>query len=68
MANYRKKRRRGGIKGCCGMCCLATTDGRRNGRKMTKQERISVLTYEEEIEALDDPLSPKSYPRRGSLG
>jgi len=37
--NYKRRhRRKGGIKGCCGMCMLQTTDGRRNGRIPTPQE------------------------------
>ena len=37
MANF-KNRKPKSFKGCCGMCCLRTTDGRRNGRQRTLQE------------------------------
>lgn len=47
MHHKRRKRRRGGIKGCCGMCMLRKTDGRRNGRLLTWQEKSNVLKLEE---------------------
>jgi hypothetical protein len=51
MAHYKKrKRRRGGIKGCCWMCSLRTTDGRRNGRLRTKQELSAPTAKEFEAE------------------
>lgn len=37
MSNF-KNRKPKSYKGCCGMCCLRTTDGRRNGRLRTLQE------------------------------
>jgi hypothetical protein len=50
MAHYkRRRRRRGGIKGCCGMCMLRTTDGRRSGRLLTPQEQLHWLTLQEEL-------------------
>lgn len=51
MAHYkRRKRRKGGIKGCCGMCMLQTTDGRRNGRVLTWQEKRAVLDAKDMLE------------------
>jgi hypothetical protein len=50
MAHYkRRRRRRAGIKGCCGMCMLRKTDGRRNGRLLTRQELAQRLKLEEEL-------------------
>jgi len=48
MAHHkRRRRRRAGIKGHCGMCMLRTTDGRRNGRLLTKQEKANRLKLKE---------------------
>lgn len=48
MHHKKKKRRRGGIKGCCGMCALATRDGGlRNKRIPTMQERRAALAAHE---------------------
>lgn len=48
MAHHkRRKRRRAGIKGHCGMCMLRKTDGRRNGRLLTWQEKSNDLKFEE---------------------
>lgn len=53
MAHHkRRKRRRGGIKGCCGMCMLRKTDGTRNGRLLTPQEKAQILKLKE---GLSDP-------------
>lgn len=49
--NY-KNRRPKRFKGHCGMCCLATTDGRRNGRRLTKKERASKLAEREQLREL----------------
>lgn len=48
MHHKRRKRRRAGIKGHCGMCMLRKTDGRRNGRVPTKQETASELSLREQ--------------------
>jgi len=37
MANY-KNRKPKSFKGCCWMCALRRTDGRRNHRVLTRQE------------------------------
>jgi hypothetical protein len=59
MAHYkRRRRRRGGIKGCCGMCMLRKTDGRRNGRLPTRQEIAQRLKLEEEL--LEEELSERA--------
>jgi hypothetical protein len=69
MAHHkRRKRRKGGIKGCCGLCCLATTDGRRNGRKLTLQERSSVLSHKEALVDVRESLPRKDPPLRGPFG
>jgi hypothetical protein len=53
MAHHkRRKRRKGGIKGCCGMCMLRKTDGRRNGRLLTKQEVIINFSLKEQCAEL----------------
>jgi len=53
MAHFkRRKRRKGGIKGHCGMCCLVDTDGRRNGRRLTWQEKRHKLSYAEALQEL----------------
>jgi len=46
----RRKRRKGGIKGCCGLCMLRKTDGRRNGRLLTWQERRSRISEREQLD------------------
>lgn len=48
----RRKRRRAGIKGCCGMCMLRKTDGRRNGRLLTRQEKAHLLKFEEDLKGV----------------
>lgn len=55
----RRRRKRGGHKGCCGMCCLRTTDGRRNGRRMTLQEQASVFDMLQQIEDLELVCRPR---------
>lgn len=53
MANFKRRhRRRAGIKGCCGMCMLRKTDGRRNHRRLTQQELASECSEREQIEGL----------------
>ena len=47
MAHY-KNRRPKTFKGHCGMCTLQTTDGRRNGRIRTKQEKLAALSEKEQ--------------------
>lgn len=50
MAWYkRRRRRRGGIKGHCWLCSLATTNGTRNGRLLTKQEKVAKLKEAEQL-------------------
>lgn len=50
MAHYKKrKRRKNGIKGCCILCSLRSTDGRRNGRKLKKQEVQAVMNTEDHL-------------------
>ena len=50
MANFKRRhRRRAGIKGCCGMCMLQTTDGIRNHRKLTLGELADIHTEREQI-------------------
>ena len=56
MAHFKRRhRRRGGIKGCCGMCMLQKTDGRRNGRLLTLQEKRAARS---EREWKEDPSIP----------
>jgi hypothetical protein len=50
----KRRRRRAGIKGCCTMCSYRSTDGRRNGRVLTKQELAAELSYQEQLEEVDD--------------
>ena len=51
MAHHkRRQRRRGDIKGCCGLCMLRKTDGTRNGRRITLQEHSNLLTLAEGLE------------------
>lgn len=53
MANFKRRhRRRAGIKGCCGMCMLRKTDGRRNHRLLTQQELASNCSEREQVEDL----------------
>lgn len=47
VANF-KNRRPKPYKGCCGMCCLQTTDGRRNHRVPTMQERRATVSEREQ--------------------
>ena len=49
MANW-KNRRPKAFKGHCGMCTLRRTDGRRNGRRLTVQERRAQLSEREQRE------------------
>jgi hypothetical protein len=49
MHHKRRKRRRAGIKGCCGMCMLRKTDGRRCHRLLTPQERRAVDSEREQM-------------------
>lgn len=54
MANFkRRKRRRGGIKGCCGLCMLRKTNGLRNGRKKTIKEKIFEISMYEQIDKIE---------------
>ena len=48
MANYKNKKPKSYV-GCCGMCCLRKTDGRRNGRLLTRQERQAEDSYREQL-------------------
>lgn len=49
MHHKRRKRRRGGIKGHCGMCALLTRrGGLRNQRRPTLQERRAALGEREQ--------------------
>jgi hypothetical protein len=51
MAHYKRRRRRkGGIKGHCHMCSLRTTNGTRNGRLLTQQEKSHRLKLQESDE------------------
>jgi hypothetical protein len=53
MAHYkRRKRRKGGMKGCCGLCMLRKTDGRRNGRILTVQEKKAVLSTRDMLDEI----------------
>ncbi len=47
---HHKRRKRKAFKGCCGMCSLRTTDGRRNGRIRTKQEKIAAIREREQAQ------------------
>lgn len=53
MGNY-KNRRPKPHKGHCGMCALLTTDGRRNGRRRTLQERRADVSHREQLVELSD--------------
>lgn len=59
MHHKRRKRRRAGIKGCCGMCMLRKTDGRRNHRILTFQEKRSTLDMKEMV--ADEPDQGKTH-------
>ena len=59
MHHKKRRRKRGGHKGCCGMCSLRTTDGRRNGRVMTLQEQESLFDMMQEIESVDLIFRPR---------
>ena len=59
MHHKRRRRKRGGHTGCCGMCSLRTTDGRRNGRVMTPQEILSVHDMMEQVQGLDLVCHPR---------
>jgi len=60
MHHKRRRRKKGGHKGHCGMCSLRTTDGRRNGRVMTRSEQEFVISMLEQL----DGVSVESRPRR----
>lgn len=47
MANYKNNKPKS-YKGCCGLCCLNDTDGRRNGRRHTIQEERFYMNADEE--------------------
>jgi hypothetical protein len=47
MANY-KNRKPKPYKGCCGMCALRYSNGRRCGRKLTMAERRARLDEREQ--------------------
>jgi hypothetical protein len=47
MANYKNNKPKS-YKGCCGLCCLYDTDGRRNGRRHTIQEERFYMNADEE--------------------
>lgn len=46
---HHKNRKPKSYKGCCGMCCLRTTDGRRNGRLLSRQERRAEDSFREQL-------------------
>jgi hypothetical protein len=53
MAHHkRRRRRRAGIKGCCGMCMLRKTDGVRNHRTLTLPEVAIRYSEREQLEDL----------------
>lgn len=69
MAHY-KNRKPKSFKGCCGMCCLQRTDGRRNHRLLTRQELQADIAesnweteHEEEV-SCDSPQNtiPSTLP------
>jgi len=60
MANFKRNhRRRAGIKGCCGMCMLQTTDGIRNHRKLTIKELAELHTEREQVADYFDQYDPQ---------
>lgn len=64
MAHHkRRRRRRAGILGCCGMCMLRKTDGRRNSRLLTLQDKISLLKLMEGVNELGDQTSERDRSR-----
>lgn len=52
MHHKRRRRKKGGIKGHCHMCSLATTDGRRNGRTLTVQEQAAKVSEREQVKTV----------------
>ncbi len=57
MAHYKRRhRRKGGKKGCCCLCMLRKTDGRRNGRIPTWQEKRSKLSELEWVSELGNQV------------
>ena len=58
----RRRRRRAGIKGCCGMCMLRTTTGKRTSRKLTRAEWDALEAAREQY--ADAGLAPPSLPGR----
>lgn len=69
MANYKNSKPKS-FKGCCGMCCLMDSDGRRNGRLRTLQELRAAdaeeyywdFEYEETITVSKKPRRPHRKP------
>lgn len=52
----RRKRRRGGIKGCCAMCASGIRHGGlRNKRILTRQEKKALLSAAEQYMAIGEP-------------
>ena len=47
MANYKNNKPKT-YRGCCKMCCLNDTDGRRNGRRHSLQEEKFYISADEE--------------------
>lgn len=68
MAHHKRRhRRRAGIKGCCGLCMLRKTDGTRNGRRLTLQERGQLLKLSEGLDEVEarHHSSRRIRPSRG---
>ena len=59
MANYkRRKRRKGGVKGCCAMCASRTRrGGLRNQRRPTRQELKAKLREKDQRKEVDVKLA-----------
>lgn len=51
----RRRRKKGGVKGHCHLCSLATTDGRRNGRTLTVQEQAARVSEREQVTETPEP-------------
>jgi hypothetical protein len=67
MHHKRRRRRQGAIKGHCFFCSLRTTNGTRNGRVMTFQERASVVSLLEGVNEYEGRLTcrPRIPVRHG---
>lgn len=67
MAHFKRRRRKtGGFKGCCVLCSLRSTDGRRNGRRRTRQEIAALLHHAEGEDEWEELSTRKARAARWS--